>query len=259
MTKGIIALLATLTASCSVAASATDTYSFSIQGRWTNPIISGVTTDGATRLDYDFDNSTTAACNLVGCPISLGPADTNTLTWGDGLSSSVIINGHNITDEPLNTPFDAAEIIYLNGTSAVDSDIFGATLRLEFVPTGGGAAPWDFVDDMFITTTINSDHYGSDDNVPDWIGNFGTPTGMAFNVDEGLQAQAELWGMLVSTSGRIEFEPTKLETSDSNGRIVSGIFGQVVPEPTTWITMLLGFAVAGFALRRSPNGNVSCA
>jgi hypothetical protein len=223
-----------------------------VQGTWNTPVLTGDLIDGATGVPNAADNSATAACDIAGCPNGVPDSyGDDTLAWGiNSSSSSININGHFFSDVPLNTPFDAAEITYFNGTSNTTTLIFGATMHLRFELPFGEVGPdvSDPIDiPLNIVTTINT---GTDKQNADWIGPFGTVKPLTFNVYEGQSATAELWGEFVDDP---HFAPTLIVSTSPNGFIGNGQ-PITVPEPQAWALALFGLGSLGLALRRRRSG-----
>ena len=206
--------------------------------------MSGIGYDGATGATQSYDNTGTAACN-IGCPNNVtNPPGPTTLAWGISPdASSLNFNGHSFNDIPLNTPFDAIQLTYFNGTSDLTSIIFGATLNLTFSMSSGSQID-PLAIPIQIVTTANT---GTDAQNADWVGPFGTSTPQTLNVFEGENANAELWGEFVGDPG---FVPTLLISSDANSFIGNGSPVSAVPEPSTWAMMILGFVGVGFLAYR---------
>lgn len=211
-------------------------------------MLSGTHYDAATGAPLLVDNTASAACSIVGCAQGVGftPGST-TLAWGVNPQSSTLnFDGHFFVNVPEGQVFDMGRVTYFNGTSETDTLIFGATLDLTYVPCGFCGPPGNTpVDDLRIAvpivTTINT---GNDLQNADWVGPFGTPTPMTFNVLEGFNADAELYGMIV---GDPHFQPTLLVTTDPNAFIGNG---QPVAAPEPASLALLGVALAGLGAAR---------
>lgn len=227
-----------------------------VQGTWSSPVLSGNTIDGATGTSSFLDNSQTAACDITGCPNGVGASfGPDTLVWGVSPgSSSVNMNGHFFSNVPLNTSFDAATITYFNGTSALNTLIFGATLNLRFCapfqtpscPAAGTGLP-DVADPLSIFTNIvTTANTGAPDQNADWIRPFGTPQPLTFNVLEGETATAELYGEFVADP---HFQPTLLVSTSPNGFIGNGQ-PVGVPEPSSLALLGTGIAALRWSRRR---------
>lgn len=227
-----------------------------VQGTWSNPVLAGNIVDGATGAITPTDNTRSAACDIAGCPNGVGATfGADTLVWGiTPESSSININGHFINNVPLNTPFDAATITYFNGSSLLTSQIFGATLNLRFcAPFQTPSCPQSTATDVAtplsifvnIVTTANT---GTAAQNADWVGPFGTPQTLTFNVYEEQTATAELWGKFV---GDPQFQPTLLVSTSPNGFIGNGQWVQAAPEPGGLAIVPLGLGVLVWARRRT--------
>jgi hypothetical protein len=213
-------------------------YSGQFVATWSNPVISGTIIDAATGAPSPLDNSATAACSVSGCPLGVGfTLGSTTLAWGISPQSSTLnFDGHFFVNVAQGAVFDMGRITYFNGTSQLDSLIFGATLNLTFVPCGFcGNAP--SVDPLHLSIPIvTTSNTGTDLQNADWVGPFGTPAPLSFNVLEGFSADAELYGMIV---GDPQFQPLFLVTTDPNAFIGNGR-PVGIPEPASLSLVLPG-------------------
>ena len=135
--KAMVAGLALPLMLVSVCTEAAPSYSGSIQGQWMNPVVSGSLIDGATGAIAFFNNTATAACNLSPCPRvpATSPGGGGAMVaWGDGRSpdrtSVVSFTGASFANVAPNTLFELGTLTYTNGTSDLNSLIFGGTLTL---------------------------------------------------------------------------------------------------------------------------------
>ena len=119
------------------------TYSGSVSGLWSAPVLKGDLEDGATRNPQNgtpgtktfTDNTNTAQCNLVGsggCPLSLPGNPATTLTWGNGafappMTSTLSFVGASFDNQlgsslGMQTPntFLVGTFTYTNGDSDTD-------------------------------------------------------------------------------------------------------------------------------------------
>jgi hypothetical protein len=215
-----------------------------VHGTWSDPVLSGTVIDGATGTPTVTDNTSSAACNISGCPNGVGfTVGPTTLSWGvSPEASDLTINGHGLTDVALNTPFDAVGLTFFNGSSLTTSIIFGATLNLTFTDFSGNPIADPLRIPIQIVTTANT---GNAAQNADWVGPFGTSTPMTMNVFEEANGQAELFGEFVEDP---KFQPTLLLSTDPNTFIGNGQ-PIAAPEPSTWALMLLGFCSVGLVLR----------
>jgi hypothetical protein len=230
------AMLASIALLAAPNAHSSPSYSGQFVASWSHPVLSGISYDGATGTPSTLNNSAGAACNIVGCPqgvgFTLGPT---TLAWGISPQSSTLnFDGHFFSGVAPGTVFDMGTITFFNGTSDLSTIIFGATLDLTYVQCGF-CAPNLPIDNLHISVPIvTTANTGTDRQNADWVGPFGTPTPLTFNVIEGFSANAELYGMIV---GDPHFQPEFIVTTDPNAFIGNG---QPVPEPASLSLLLVG-------------------
>ncbi len=214
-------------------------YSGTVKGTFSNPILTGnvINTDGTPLFE---DNTTTAF--YVFTPLS---ASNDTITWGNSTTTTPpvfsFLNfvGATYTNEPLNTPFLLGTISYLNGSSDLDTLIFGATLTMDL---GNGI---DLkTTNISIDTTANTGLSAARD--ADFVSFSGLPN--TFNVVEGQQATADIYGEIVGdpsvTLTQFALDPN---SAAGAGFIGNGVGG--VPEPNSWTMLLAGFFGLGSMIR----------
>lgn len=215
-------------------------YSGSISGNFANPVLSGNIINVDRSLSF-LDNTSTAVFTGVG---------TNTFTWGTFPPGPVppfsrfVFTGNTITNQPANTPFALGTFRFLNGTSALNSLVFGVTLNLSF---SGNAAVTPDVSKLNIVTTANGgvDKFAD----ADFVGFDKFPN--TFNVFEGAESTATLVGEIVGDPQLMLLDIT-LPPNDPNGFLAQGQ-GSAVPEPGSFVLVSLGLAGACLILRlRAP-------
>jgi len=227
-----------------------------VYGQWEDPVFVGTLLDGATGLVYPpgtVDTSTSASYSLG----SATPGSPTTITWGANtcspctapISSSVAFTGDVIPAGYDSEVFPIGSFNYTNGSSVNGSEIFGATLVLYAVDPTLGNIPIGSVDFKF-TATVND---GTAAQNADYLNVEGIST--SFNVLEGASASASLYGIIDG------FEPAyfQLDPGQTGGFIGDSLPApSSVPEPSTWVMMIAGFAGLGFlAVRRRRQGAIA--
>jgi hypothetical protein len=228
----------------------------SVYGVWSNPVVSGTITDAVNGHLTPFNNngtavvsitttthtndtltwgtwSVTGAANPPGQPDPAGCAFLAANFGGVPCFSRLTFTGNPVSSTPL-TPFELGQMSYSNGTSNLNSLIFGATLTF-YETSSPNPIGTDFVQ---IVTTNNT---SSDPNQnADYIV-FNGLSGASFNVLEGGSAVAGMDGII---DGVVL---TQL-TLNSGAGFIGNSPGLPTPEPAT--TALLGVALAGLGLGR---------
>ena len=224
-------------------------YSGQFVATWSNPVLSGTTIDGATGTTSVLNNTASAACDVAGCPQGVGVSlGSTTLAWGISPQSSTLnFDGHFFVNVPEGSVFDMGRITFFNGTSDLSTIIFGATLNLTYVPCGF-CTPNTLIDNLHIAVPIvTTANTGTDAQNADWVGPFGTPATLTFNVLEGFNADAELYAEIV---GDPMLQPEFLITTDPHAFIGNGQ-PVGIPEPASLSLLLAGLFGLRAATQRS--------
>ncbi len=228
----VIGVAAVLSLGVVSAASAGGPFSGTVSGIFQNPVLTGnvVAIDGSLT---PFDNTATA--------VTTGFASSN-VTWGasttGGTFSHLLFLGDSFSNVAAGDTFHLGTIIFSNGTSDLNTLIFGAQLNLS---TGGVTD--DHVSDLNIVTTANTGLSLARD--ADFIGF--SDFASTFNVYEGRTASIELFGKIVGDP-QLNFDFIQISAVTSGDGFIGHGVGSV-PEASTWALMLVGFGGLGAALR----------
>jgi len=237
-----------------------------IIGVFSDPIYSGFVTHDPTISSPPtyFDNSATAPLSLsivnstdptlAGTPAL--QATGSKLQWGSDASvdpseqfSELIFFGAPIPAD-IHQPFEAGVITYLNGTSDLTSLIFGASLSLY----DNVVSPETYLgtDQVIITTTSNLDVDLAQD--ADYINICGNGSNICGSSIEAYEDSEGGTGVTAVLQGQIVGDP-QLQFTDvtvspdqlaTGGLVGNEAAAGVVPEPSTWSMIILGFAGIGF-------------
>ena len=237
-----------------------------IIGVFSDPIYSGFVTHDPTISSPPtyFDNSATAPLSLsivnstdptlAGTPPL--QATGSKLQWGSDASvdpseqfSELIFFGAPVPAN-IHEPFEAGVITYLNGTSDLTSLIFGASLSLY----DNVVSPQTYLgtDQVIITTTSNLDvDLAQDADYINICGNGSNICGSSIEAYEdsegGTGVTAVLQGQIVGDPQlqflNVTVSPDQLATG---GLVGNEAAAGVIPEPSTWAMIMLGFAGIGF-------------
>jgi hypothetical protein len=253
-----------------------------IIGIFSDPIYSGFVTHypNISSSTY-FDNSATAPLSLSivnstdptleGTPPLPGEtplqATGSKLQWGSDASvdpseqfSELIFFGAQIPSN-IHQPFEVGVITYLNGTSNLNSLIFGASLSLydNFV------SPETYLgtDTVIITTTSNLGADLAQD--ADYINICGNGSNICGSSVEAYEDSQGGTGVTAILQGQIVGDP-QLQFTDvtvspdqlaTGGLVGAEAAAGVVPEPSTWAMIMLGFAGLGLMGYRTKRASVA--
>ncbi len=238
-----------------------------ITGVFSDPLYAGyIDNTPAVGAKTYYDNSATAPASTT---ISGG-----TLTWGTNPPTAVGTNystltftGNYVPFADQTSPLQLGTITYTNGTSALNSIIFGATLTFYL----GGAMLGS--DQVIITTTSNQSS-GTSLTQPeaqldaDYINICGNSSNIcaqaiqAYENTEGTNGTAFSNPVVAALMGTYTVDPGITLTDvtyQSGDGVVTPRPPEAVPEPSTWAMMGLGFAGLAFAGYRSRRTAVSVA
>ena len=209
---------------------------------------------------YSITNSTDPT--LVGTPPQ--QATGSSLIWGSNSGGSDTFSELNFFGAPLpsdiHSSFLAGTFTFLNGTSALNSLIFGASISFY----DNYVSPSDYLgtDTITITTTsnLNAD-LAQDADYINVCGNGSNICGKSIEAFEdsegGTGVTVDLYATIV---GDPQLEFTDVVLAPNQNPLTSGLVGDLpgigsaVPEPSTWALLLLGFCGLGFAGYRKANG-----
>ena len=210
-----------------------------------------------------FNNGGTAVFSITNSTdptLSEGVQATGSkLQWGayppgEGVSpedsfSELIFFGAQIPAD-IHQPFEAGIITFLNGTSSLDTLIFGAYLSLY----DNYVTPQDYLgtDFVYINTTNNLNVSLEQD--ADYINICGNGSNIcgssieAFEDSEGGTGVTAILDAQIVGDPQLQFTNVSLapgQDPDTSGLIGSQAPASVVPEPSTWALMLSGFVGLG--------------
>ena len=236
-----------------------------IIGIFSDPIYSGFVTHDPTISSPPvyFDNSATAPLSLsivnstdptlAGTPAL--QATGSKLQWGSDASvdpseqfSALIFFGAPIPAN-IHQPFEAGVITYLNGTSNLNSLIFGASLSLY----DNVVSPQTYLgtDTVIITTTSNLGVSLAQD--ADYINICGNGSNICGSSIEAYEDSEGGTGVTAVLQGQIVGDP-QLQFTDvtvspdqlaTGGLVGNEAAAGIIPEPSTWVMIMLGFAGIG--------------
>jgi hypothetical protein len=246
-----------------------------IIGIFSDPIYSGFVTHDPTISSPPvyFDNSATAPLSLsivnstdptlAGTPAL--QATGSKLQWGSDASvdpseqfSELIFFGAPVPAN-IHQPFEAGVITYLNGTSNLNSLIFGASLSLY----DNVVSPQTYLgtDTVIITTTSNLGVSLAQD--ADYINICGNGSNICGSSIEAYEDSEGGTGVTAVLQGQIVGDP-QLQFTDvtvspdqlaTGGLVGNEAAAGIIPEPSTWVMIMLGFAGIGLVGYRTKHAS----
>jgi hypothetical protein len=149
----------------------------------------------------------------------------------------------------IHQPFEAGVITFLNGTSNLNSLIFGASLSLY----DNSVSPENYLgtDTVIITTTSNLNVAPAQD--ADYINICGNGSNICSSSVEAYEDSESGTGVTAVLQGQIVGDP-RLQFTDvtvsPDQSLTGGLVGTeaaagVIPEPSTWAMIMFGFAGLG--------------
>ncbi len=250
-----------------------------IIGIFSDPIYSGFVTHDPTISSPPtyFDNTATAPLSLsivnstdptlAGTPPL--QATGSKLQWGADASvdpseqfSELIFFGAPVPAD-IHEPFEAGVITYLNGTSDLNSLIFGASLSLY----DNVVSPQTYLgtDQIIITTTSNLGVDLAQD--ADYINICGNGSNICGSSIEAYEDSEGGTGVTADLDGQIVGDP-QLQFTDvtvsPDQLATGGLVGNepaagIIPEPSTWAMMMLGFGGLGLLGYRAKRASAAAA
>jgi hypothetical protein len=250
-----------------------------IIGIFSDPIYSGFVTHDPTISSPPvyFDNSATAPLSLsivnstdptlAGTPAL--QATGSKLQWGSDASvdpseqfSELIFFGAPVPAN-IHEPFEAGVITYLNGTSNLNSLIFGASLSLY----DNVVSPQTYLgtDTVIITTTSNLGVSLAQD--ADYINICGNGSNICGSSIEAYEDSEGGTGVTAVLQGQIVGDP-QLQFTDvtvspdqlaTGGLVGNEAAAGIIPEPSTWVMIMLGFAGIGLVGYRTKRASGAAA
>ncbi len=211
-----------------------------VTGTWLNPVRSGnlINVDGSNGPQ---DNSASAVSST---------SPSNDLKWGTNIQtpppaiySEVLFQGSNLTNVPSGQEVVLGTLTFLNGSSTLESLLFGAMLRIS-VPGDPTVTPLDAL--MQIYTTVNSGTCVPCD--ADFIQFTNVSIGNTLNVNEGATATFNVFGKFVGDP-QIALTRYALAPGSSGGFVGNGQ-PSAVPEPATSALIAGGLAAMAIIRRK---------
>ena len=223
--------------------------------------------DNAGTAVYSISNSTDPA--LGGTP----PIQTtgSSLKWGtyppgygvspDEAYSELNFFGGQVPSD-VHDQFQIGTLTYINGTSILSSQIFGA--QISFYDNTVSPSSYLGTDTIFVSTTNN--FYASTSQDADWFNICGNGSNLCDTQVKAVETYEGGTGVTVELYGEIVGDPTLQlnsevlapgQTDTGNGFISSGPqMATSVPEPSTWAMLIIGFggiAAMGRRMARKPS------
>ncbi len=234
-----------------------------IIGVFSNPIFSGQVVNDPLLGTSTIANNTSTAVYSINNSTNPAPGHLtgSSLIWGNDPGTSGFTTfselqffGNRIPSDP-HSLFSVGTITFENGTSALNSIIFGATLS--FYDNSVSSANYLGSDSVIITTTSNIT--GSLGGDADYINICGHNSNICNTSIEAYESGEGGTGLSVDFTGTIVGDPTLLLTSvaltpgqpDTGGTLGTepGV-GATVPEPAAGSLLIVGLAFAALGRLR---------
>jgi len=171
-----------------------------------------------------------------------------TVVWGQGAftipKSTLSFTGTPLIAQPADTVFTLGTFTYTNGTSDLDSLIFGATLTLTLNDSVGGVIDTKVIP-LSITTTNNTGTAAQNADFVQFPATATTLSAASMNVFEGSTATFILQGEIIG-------DPTLglVNLLIAPGSVDSGFVGNGLPAPEPPSRAVLGFGLPGLVFAR---------
>jgi hypothetical protein len=211
-----------------------------------------------------LDSSSTAPPYFVNNGNSIQWGGDFTTTVGTNYSTLTFTGASGVPSSSPTTPVGLGTLTFTNGTSAIGTVIFGATITFYLNGVELGA------DQVLVTTTENT-YSGTSLTQPeaqvdaDYVNICGNSSNIcntgiqAYENTEGIGGTPFSTPVTAELYGTYDFALTGATYSSGDGVVGYRIAAANAPEASTWAMMIAGFAGLGFAGYRASRKTVSAA